>query len=97
MAGCLYRPVEGLRAASESIRLARVEHGFFYVTNHAVDRGLPSRCSRITGGYSTCLWRSGALNPRFATDPLITVDRPLRCMRTPVWSLLPIPLRLICA
>ncbi|XP_020399379.1 uncharacterized isoform X2 [Zea mays] len=45
MAGSLHLPVvdlalPDLRAAAESIRQACVEHGFFYVTNHGVDRGL---------------------------------------------------------
>jgi hypothetical protein len=32
-----------------------------------------------------------------AGDPLITVDRLVRCLQTLVWSLHPVPLRLICA
>ncbi|WVZ57423.1 hypothetical protein U9M48_007809 [Paspalum notatum var. saurae] len=45
MAGSLDLPVvdlasPDLRAAAESVRQACVEHGFFYVTNHGVDRGL---------------------------------------------------------
>jgi hypothetical protein len=69
MAGCLYRPVEALRAASESIRLARVEHGFFYVTNHAVDRGLPSRCSRITGGIFNLSMEEWSTEPTLRHGP----------------------------
>jgi hypothetical protein len=42
--------VPSIRCSPRRVSLARVEHAFFYVTNHAVDRGLLSRCSRITGG-----------------------------------------------
>jgi hypothetical protein len=69
MAGCLYRPVVDLRAATESIRLARVEHGFFYVTNHGVDCGLPSRCSRITEGIFNLPMEEWSTEPKLRHGP----------------------------
>ena len=61
--------VPALRAATESIRLARVEHGFFYVTNHGVDCGLPSRCSLITGGVFNLPMEEWSTEPKLRHGP----------------------------